>query len=84
MTTNKRNVKKKLDPDRDTLRPEYDFSSGARGLTAKRYAEGTNIVVIDPDLQPLFPTSEAVNDALRSLASIADRAAAKKQKNRSA
>lgn len=84
MTTKKRNVKRKLDPDRVTLRPEYDFSSGVRGLTAKRYAEGTNIVVIDPDLQPLFPTSEAVNDALRSLASIAERAAAKKQKKRSA
>ncbi|MGH7459594.1 MAG: hypothetical protein ACREMA_01025 [Longimicrobiales bacterium] len=56
MTTKKRNVKKKLDPDRDTLRPEYDFFSGVRGLTAKHYAEGTNIVVIDPDLQPLFPT----------------------------
>ena len=84
MTTKKRNAKKKPNPDRDTLRAEYDFSSGVRGLTAKRYAGGSNIVVIDPDLQPLFPTSQAVNDALRGLASIAERAATKKQKKRSA
>ena len=84
MSTKKRNPRKKPDPDRDTLRAEYDFSSGVRGVTAKRYAGGSNIVVIDPDLQPLFPTSEAVNDALRSLASIAERAATKKQKKRSA
>jgi hypothetical protein len=75
---------KKQDPDRDTMRPEYDFSKGTRGVTAKKYAKGTNVVVIDPELQSLFPTSEAVNDALRSLASIAKRAAVPKRKKRSA
>lgn len=75
---------KKQDPDRDTMRPEYDFSKGTRGVTAKKYAEGTNVVVIDPELQSLFPTSEAVNDALRSLASIAKRAGVPKRKKRSA
>jgi hypothetical protein len=84
MSTKKRNPRKQPDPDRDTFRAEYDFSAGVRGVTAKRYAGGSNTVVIDPDLQPLFPTSEAVNDALRSLASIAERAATKKQKKRSA
>lgn len=62
------------DPDRDSMRSDYDFSHATRGATAKRYAEGSNVVVIDPDLQTLFPTSEAVNRALRELATIAERA----------
>ena len=49
---------------------EYDFSGGIRGKYAKRYKEGTNIVVIDPDVVEYFPDNESVNDALRSLISI--------------
>jgi len=55
------------DPETDDLLPEYDFSGGVRGKYAARMAEGTNIVVIAPDLAKLFPTSEAVNRALREL-----------------
>jgi hypothetical protein len=54
--------------DKDTLRSEYPenlIKSGVRGKYAKRYREGTNVVLIDPDLHKLFPTSEAVNRALR-------------------
>ena len=54
--------------DKDTLREEYPedlIKSGARGKYAKRYREGTHVVLIDPDLHKLFPTSEAVNRALR-------------------
>lgn len=50
------------------LRPEYPaalIKSGIRGKYAQRYREGTNLVLIDPDLHELFPTSEAVNRALR-------------------
>jgi len=54
--------------DADTMLPEYDFSKAVRGQTYRRYAEGTNIVVIDPDLAKVFPNSVAVNDALRVLA----------------
>ena len=54
--------------DRDTMRAEYDFSDGVRGATAVRYAEGTNIAVIDPDVLDVFPDSKAVNEALRALA----------------
>jgi hypothetical protein len=36
--------------DRDTMRPEYDFSAAVRGVTAARYAEGANIAVIDPEV----------------------------------
>ena len=42
---------------------------GVRGKYAKRYREGTNVVLIDPDLHKLFPNSEAVNRALREYAS---------------
>jgi hypothetical protein len=50
------------DPD---IRPEYDFSGGVRGKYAERYARGTNVVVLDPDVAAAFPTAEAVNNALR-------------------
>ena len=49
------------------MRPEYDFTKGVRGKFAERYAEGANVVVLDPDVAALFPTSKAVNDALRAL-----------------
>lgn len=49
--------------------PEDLIRSGVRGKYAKRYREGTTIVLIDPDLHKLFPDSEAVNRALREHAS---------------
>ena len=55
----------------DTLRSEYSadlIKSGVRGKYARRYREGTNVVVIDPDLYKLFPNSESVNRALRQYA----------------
>ena len=58
------------DEDRDTMRPEYDFSKGVRGVTAARYREGTNIVVLDPSVMDVFPDSEAVNETLRALAPV--------------
>jgi hypothetical protein len=54
--------------DADTMRPEYDFSNAVRGVTAARYAQGTNIVLLDPDVAQLFPDSRAVNEGLRTLA----------------
>ncbi len=50
------------DPD---LLEEYDFSGGEIGKHAKRYAEGTNVVVLEPDVAAVFKTAEAVNRALR-------------------
>jgi hypothetical protein len=58
--------------DRDTLRDEYPESlirSGIRGKYAAKYREGTNVVLIDPDLHEIFPDSEAVNRALREYVS---------------
>ncbi|MBW4490502.1 MAG: hypothetical protein KME12_22210 [Trichocoleus desertorum ATA4-8-CV12] len=60
----------------DELRPEYDFSQlqgGVRGKYAERYQAGTNLVLLDPDVAQAFPTSEAVNEALRLLIQIAQR-----------
>ena len=60
----------------EELRPEYDFSkmnSGVRGKYVERYRTGTNIVLLDPDVAQAFPTSDAVNEALRLLMQIAQR-----------
>jgi len=61
----------------DDLRPEYPaelIKKGVRGKYAKRYREGANIVLIDPDLHERFPDSEAVNRALREYVAQKDRA----------
>ena len=54
--------------DKDTMRPEYDFSKAVRGVTAARYAEGTNVVLLDSDVAAIFPNARAVNEALRTFA----------------
>jgi hypothetical protein len=54
----------------EEMRSRYDFSGGVRGKYARRYAEGTNVVVLDPDVAHLFPNSEAVNETLRAVAEI--------------
>ena len=59
------------------MRSEYDFSGGVRGKYAKRYASGSNVVVLEPDVARLFPTSRDVNEALRTLASKRSRRAAR-------
>jgi hypothetical protein len=51
------------------MRDEYDFSKGVRGKYAKRFAEGTNLVLLEPEVARYFPTAQAVNKALRSLIS---------------
>ncbi|HBR22183.1 MAG TPA: hypothetical protein DD713_06400 [Nitrospiraceae bacterium] len=58
---------KRAQKDPDMLE-EYDFSKGIRGKYAKRYAEGTDVVVIEPDIAKFFPDHNSVNQALRSLA----------------
>ena len=49
------------------MRAEYDFRGGVRGKYAKRFARGTNVVVLEPDVAVAFPTANAVNAALRKL-----------------
>jgi hypothetical protein len=60
----------------DDLRTEYDFSKmqgGVRGKYVEHYRAGTNVVLLDPDVAQAFPTSGAVNEALRLLMEIAER-----------
>ena len=54
----------------DELKSEYDLKSlgkGVRGKYYEQYLQGTNVVVIDPDLTKAFPNTKAVNDALREV-----------------
>jgi hypothetical protein len=53
------------------MKKEYDFTGGVRGKYAKRYAKGSNVVVLDPDVAKHFSDSDAVNNALRALLDIA-------------
>jgi hypothetical protein len=53
--------------------PEYDFSKGVRGKYAKRYGEGSNMVLLARDVAEVFPDSASVNEALRALVAIAER-----------
>ena len=54
------------DQDDADMRAEYDFSDGVRGRYADHFAEGSNVVVLDPDVAAEFKTRKAVNDALRA------------------
>jgi len=52
------------------MRRQYDFSKAVRGVTAARYAQGANVVVVDPEVLDVFPDGTAVNEALRALAPV--------------
>ena len=76
----KKKSKKELDED---LRPEYDFSKMrfvGRGIYAKRYRSGTNVVLLDRDVREAFPDDESVNEALRVIAKAAKRLASRVRK----
>ncbi len=49
------------------MRDNYDFSKGVRGKYAKLYKEGTNVVLLEPEVARAFPDSESVNKALKKL-----------------
>ena len=57
----------------DDVLPEYDFSHGRSNHYAGRIAQGSVMVVLDPDVARIFPDAAAVNDALRALGRIAAR-----------
>jgi hypothetical protein len=63
-------MKKKSNDERnDDLRPQYDLgtllATGVQGKYAERFEEGTNLVLLAPDVAEAFPTAESVNEALR-------------------
>lgn len=49
---------------------EYDFSKGIRGKYVSRFKEGSNVVILDPDVAEIFNDSDSVNNALRTIAHI--------------
>ena len=60
----------------DELRSEYkreDLGQGVRGKYFESYQEGTNLVLLSPDVAKVFTSEEAVNEALRSLISLAQK-----------
>jgi hypothetical protein len=75
-------MKKATELDPLAPRPALDFSKGVRGKHFNRMQQGTNIVLIAPDLLDTFPDSESVNEALRSLKKIATRSAKPAQRQR--
>jgi len=54
--------------DADEILPEYDFGHSKPNPYASRYAAGSSVVVLDPDVAAAFPTAKEANDALRALA----------------
>lgn len=64
-----------MNSDEDSMRDEYDFSLGIRGKYIERLKEGSNVVLISPELSERFPTEAAVNEALRELLRIREQQA---------
>ena len=60
----------------DEMLPEYDFRGAVRGKYYERYRQGTNVVLLEPDVAEAFPTATAVNRALRLLLVLARQATA--------
>ena len=66
----KKQAGKKASRGEDSMRPEYDFSKGVRGKHAAQYADGTNVVVLEPDVAREFRTTEQVNETLRAVSKL--------------
>ena len=69
-------MKKATRKKKDELRKEYDFKAlglGARGKYYRRFVEGTNLVLLDPDIADAFSSAKEVNDALRVLVTVASK-----------
>lgn len=63
---------------KDEMRDEYkraDFVTLERGKFHKEVAKGTSVVLLDPAIAKAFPTSEAVNAALRGLLTLTEETA---------
>ncbi|HWC56720.1 MAG TPA: hypothetical protein VG434_07105 [Sphingomicrobium sp.] len=63
-------MKKGTKQNDSDMQAEYEFADGVRGKYARRYAQGTNVVVLEPDVARAFPNAKAVNGSLRALAKI--------------
>ena len=68
--------------DAGEILPEYDFSRARRNKFASRYAAGSVVVVLEPDVAAAFPSSREANDALRALAGIIRKRPTRRQPSR--
>ncbi len=69
-------MKKSTRKKKDELRGEYDLKSlgnGVKGKHYRDYEQGTNLVLLDPDIADAFPSAKDVNDALRVLVTVASK-----------
>ena len=74
---NAKSTRKARASERDTMRAEYrreELGKGVRGRYFKQHAQGTNLVLLKPEVAKVFSTPEAVNEALRGLMKVAQRA----------
>lgn len=79
-------MKKKTDDDSDEIKREYDLRKlkfVGRGIYAKRYRSGTNLVLLEPDVREAFPDDESVNEALRVIAKAGKRQLSQKRRSSS-
>jgi hypothetical protein len=58
----------RIDPDE--ILPEYDFARSEPNKFASRFAAGSAVIVLEPDVAAAFPNSGEANEALRALAGI--------------
>jgi hypothetical protein len=70
--TSATNMKQAKRPRSRGMRAEYDFSKGVRGKYFERFQQGTNLILLEPDVASVFKDSAAVNDALRALLKVTD------------
>ena len=64
-------MSQKSKSEADEMKPEYDIRGGIRGKYYERYLQGTNVVLLEPDVAKVFHDSESVNRALRVLIDVA-------------
>ena len=70
----------KVMKDDPNMLEEYDFSNGIRGKYAAKFEQGTNIIMLEPELMEYFSDSASVNEALKSLANLMKKYKNKKTK----
>ena len=75
--------KKSNDEQNDDLRPQYDLGqllkTGVQGKYAERFREGTNLILLAPDVAEAFPTAEAVSETLRIVLQLTELRAEKRK-----
>lgn len=54
----------------DEILPEYDFSRARPNKYASRYAKGSIVITLDPDVAAVFSGTRQANEALRTLAGL--------------